>query len=339
MKYLVGIDGGGTRTRALIATVTGEILGRGESGPANFLSTGLEQALCHIADSIEQALHTSYTTLLQPEPSAVHSFPIARMTLGLAGVGRPRDHAQMLAALNNRFAAQVTGITLTTDAHIALTGAVEGQNGIVVIAGTGAIALGVKDGQQERAGGWGYLLDDRGSGYDLGRQAITAALRHYDGRARETVLTERICQHYQVLKITDLIAPIYQGEIDRAGIAGLTPLLAQAADEGDPVAREILQVGGRELACAAIAVAKRLCLTGRFKIAGTGGLLTNRLAVLYPAYTSELCQQLPDAEICDPAFDPVYGALVLAAQEEGIPTEPMIRRWKHGNEAKSDKAE
>ncbi|MCK4258797.1 MAG: hypothetical protein KAX49_07450 [Halanaerobiales bacterium] len=339
MRYLLGVDGGGTRTRAILAEVdlleeTGVMKGWGISGPSNFHSVGVEKAVDHIVESIQIVLKKAKCERIVPD----------QLVLGLAGVGRPNDHAQMWTVLEKRLGSKVKEMTLTTDAHIALMGAVGGEDGVVVIAGTGAIALGIKKNRLERAGGWGYLLDDRGSGYDLGRQAITAALRSFDGRGVKTILLEQICSHFKVENITDLIAPIYHGELNRARIGELIPLIVEIAKAGDLVAQDILIDGGSELAKTAIAVAERLEFAGRFRVAGTGGILSHKLDYVYPTFVKEMIHRFPDMEIIDPIMEPVYGALVMAAKKLKLPSEmslncvdiqKLIKRWRENDEIRS----
>lgn len=327
MRYLLGIDGGGTQTRAVLVDEAGCLLGQSVGGPSNFHSVGLGMAVQNIKECVLQALADAFPTKMVDE---------LHLALGLAGVGRPRDHAEMLLMLHRELGALASELTLMTDAHIALRGALKGKDGIVVIAGTGAIALGAKKDRVERAGGWGYLLDDRGSGYDLGRQAVTAALRAFDGRGPETVLGQLICEHVGIKLITDIITPIYQGDLDRTAIADFVPLLIVGAEAGDNVSREILREGGRELGCTARAVARRLELDGQFAVAGVGGVLSRKLPYLYPAFVEEIARDFPEAEIVEAAFEPVYGALILAAEQAGVATEPMIRRWE--DEAQSSEA-
>lgn len=342
MKYILGVDGGGTHTRALLADETGTICGRGSGGPANYHSVGIAQAVRSIRDAAVGALRP-----VKDGSGAAASgarVEVSRWILGLAGVGRDMDHAKMLSALHEElqdlFSPEVDlaeVLFLTTDAHIALTGAVGGEEGVVVIAGTGAIALGTRGGRLVRAGGWGYLLDDRGGGYDLGRQAIIAALRAFDGRGEQTVLAERICRQLQLTGITDLVGPVHNGELDRMRIGGLAALVTEAAGEGDRVAMEILREGGRELALLALAVAKRLGFTGRFKIAGTGGVLSRKVDYLYPDFAETIHAAYPEARVEDADVEPVYGAILLGARQLGLSIEQMIRRWNH--EVESGKAE
>ncbi|MDB4893831.1 MAG: hypothetical protein JWN15_93, partial [Firmicutes bacterium] len=164
MRIVLGIDGGGTKTRCLAADGAGCILGEGLAGPSNYQVLGMDGAVAAVMAAVAEALGVAGADLADVEA----------VCAGLAGVGRPEDHAVMTAALP--FAAPVK-LRVVPDAHIALAGALGGQPGAVVISGTGSIAYGIDaGGRTARAGGWGWLLGDEGSGSDIGKRAIMAAL-------------------------------------------------------------------------------------------------------------------------------------------------------------------
>lgn len=364
MKYILGVDGGGTRTRALLVDETGKVHGYGMSGPANFHGVGIEQAVSNIRAAMTEALcAVAQSFATAPEDmgngkgltsaelannGCIKNLQVVRVVLGLAGVGRPVDHAKILPHLQEAVCDLLRVeemidlndlITLTTDAQIALAGAVGGEDGVVVIAGTGAIALGMCQGRMERAGGWGYLLDDRGSGYDLGREAIIAALRAFDGRGEETALQDMVCRHLQLAEITELVGPVHNGQLGRTHIGDLAKLVIVAAEKGDAVAKEILREGGRQLALMALAVARRLGLTGQFKVAGTGGILARQVAYLYPIFVEEIQREFPQALVGDADLEPIYGAVLLGAQQMNLNIQSMMRKWSDGDEVKPGEAD
>src|SRR5262249_13889324 len=141
---------------------------------------------------------------------------------------------------------------LVTDARAALEGALDGKQGVVLIAGTGSIAMGMNAARHvERSGGWGPTLGDEGSGYDIARQALKAVIASFDGRAPKTVLTDRICEQFGIETAKDLPGVIYSGDhngdSESVAIASLARLVAEAATEGDEVARDILARAGKDL--------------------------------------------------------------------------------------------
>ena len=254
----LGIDGGGSKTLAILVDEQGRELGRGQAGSANYANVGLEQAKA----SIYQAVATARAQA--PGPVEVRN-----AWIGLAGIDTPQAHHDFTPHLR----ALAHHVLLTNDAELGLS-ALPQAVGIVLIAGTGSIALGRdQHGDIQRSGGWGHILGDEGSGYALGQQALQAAVRAADGRGPTTTLMQRILDLWQLTTPYDLISHIYpQG--DKAMIAQLSTCVLQAAHEGDAVANEIIHHAAEELALAVSAVYKKLNFAGQpLAVALCGGLL------------------------------------------------------------------
>ncbi|HEX2998853.1 MAG TPA: BadF/BadG/BcrA/BcrD ATPase family protein, partial [Armatimonadota bacterium] len=247
MEIVVGVDGGGSSTKALAAWTDGRLVGYGESGPSNFHIVGLERAGEAVCEAVGRAM------------AQVGSAPVTYY-LGLAGVGRPEDRERLQAELVQRLA--TAAVTVVTDAAIALAGGTVGQAGVVVIAGTGSIALGIdRQGRESRSGGWGYLVGDEGGGFDIGRQGIRAALREVDGRGPATSLTDCLLQYLGLEsreQIRQIVARVYQPETGPPLIAGFSRLVTCEAGAGDRVALGIVKRAARELSLAAGAVLHQL---------------------------------------------------------------------------------
>jgi N-acetylglucosamine kinase-like BadF-type ATPase len=198
------------------------------------------------------------------------------------------------------------------------------------MAGTGSIAFG-QDGQgnRARAGGYGPLLGDEGSGYDIGRKALIAALRAEDGRSPATVLTDRFKQRFMLDRMPEVINLVYgnPAPMQRPEIAGLAPLVVEAARDGDAMAREILRIAGRELGLLAAAVLQKLNFDEEqpVPVAGTGGVFAagNILGLPMQQVVRNVC---PQAQMCQPKHTAAYGAVLLALQSLGIhPEDPGER--------------
>jgi glucosamine kinase len=201
---------------------------------------------------------------------AAADLPLPSLWVGLSGIDRPGAREELLSRLHPL----AGNIRLTNDAEL-IYGALDGGGGVVLIAGTGSIALG-RDGAgvTTRAGGWGHLMGDEGSGYDLGRRALQAAAHAADGRGPETALLEALLRHWQVDRPLAMIERVYQSS-EKSDIAQLTTLVFAAARQGDKVARRIVADAAGELALAAIAVGDRLSFPDRrLPLALAGGLLT-----------------------------------------------------------------
>lgn len=255
----VGVDGGGSKTVAVVIDARGRELARGLAGSSNQSVVGLETALLHIHEAVEQAALAAGCQL-----------PLSAGWLGLAGVDSTRDYD----ILYPRLQSLAPVIHLTNDGEL-LFSALDDAAGVVLIAGTGSIALG-RDarGRIMRAGGWGYILGDEGSGYDIGRLSLQAAVRAADGRGPATSLLPLILSHWHLQGAGDIIGKVYTASNDKALIAGLSTLAFTAAREGDEAAREIVQQAASELALAVVAVSDHISARDvALPLACGGGLL------------------------------------------------------------------
>jgi glucosamine kinase len=295
--YLLGIDGGGTRTTAWLADSRGEVLARTEAGPSNPLKVGVAASRRALLGAAQDALRQAR---LKPRS-------LEAVCVGLGGVGQPAVHRRMLAWLRRAIPARHH--LLTTDAALALRAGLGESPGIVVISGTGSIGYARDEqGQIERAGGWGTPFDDVGSGYDLGRKAIAAALRDADGRGPHTQLTRRIPWAFGLSDITQVVGkPLAAQEV-----AALFPLVRWAARRGDAVAQCLCDEAGAELAELALALLKRLGWRSRAMpvICAGGVLLSSRR--IRSCVTHRLRRQAPAARVMLLRHAPVEGALALA---------------------------
>lgn len=304
MAYLIGVDGGGTKTRALIATLDQTLLGYGSAGSSNHNAVGIEAA----SSALDQALRAAFADAqLEPQPDQI------RMAcFGLAGVDRPADQELLQAWARSRWPGMPA--VFVNDARLVLASGTPQGWGIAVISGTGSILYGRdSQGQVARAGGWGYLLGDEGSGYDIGLAALRAVVRAADGRDPQTLLSGLVFAHWSLASVSDLVAKVYHPATTKKDIASLAPLVDQAAGQGDAAAQEILNRAGYELALAAGVVARQLVFTQAVPCALSGGLLVRgeRLAHEFLSAAVDLGLQLaPVQRVTEPA----QGALRMAAE-------------------------
>jgi len=256
---VVGVDGGGSKTLAVVVDCDGNERGRSTAGSSNFTAIGADQAAAAISQAVTEAVNLASGQL-----------PVRSLWAGLSGIDRPGAREQLQSLLQ-----PLSGnIRLTNDAEL-IFGALDGGTGVVLIAGTGSIALGHDaSGATARAGGWGHLMGDEGSGYDIGRRALQAAARAADGRGPATALLAAFMHHWDVDRPLDMIAHVYR-TTDKAAVAELSSILFDTAKAGDEIARRILADAAGELASAVIAAGNQLALPdGVLPLALTGGLLT-----------------------------------------------------------------
>ncbi|HOU11519.1 MAG TPA: BadF/BadG/BcrA/BcrD ATPase family protein [Anaerolineae bacterium] len=294
---LIGIDGGGSKTTALIADRDGNILGRGTSGPSNYLVIGAEAAYAALDAAIAAA------TGGQPiQPAAI--------CLGLAGAARPADQAVIRAWSDARYPG--APVVIAHDARVALAAGTPNGWGIAVLCGTGSMIYGEdQHGNLTRADGWGYLLGDDGSGYAIGQAALRAVARAADGRGPQTALTAAILDHWALKQPQDLIGHVYAPTTQRADIAALAALVQAAALQGDAIAEAILQNAGRELAIGVEAVARRLKLTGAIPCALTGSVILKGQSVR-AAFVAATVERGLTLSPLTSVHEPAQGAVRLA---------------------------
>lgn len=302
MDAVLGIDGGGTRTRAALLGPNREILGEGEGGPSNIDDVGEAAARDNIAAAVDAAR----------DRAGLARGPFAAAFLGMAGVTSDHDRAVIRRIALTLSLAPETRIGVDHDCRIALAGGLSGRPGIVLITGTGSSCYGrTTDGAHWLAGGRGHLVSDEGSGYWYGLQAIRAAVRHFDGRGPRTVLHDQVVDALAITDIDGLMHRLYVIGVSRAEIASLAPLVIAAAEAGDAAARALFQIGARDLAECVAAVAHRLGFDqGEFGLALTGGL--SQAEVARAPLVAALAERLPGCRPTLAEQPPVIGAALLA---------------------------
>ncbi len=293
---VLGIDAGGTKTVCLLAERDGRVVSEAR-GPG---------ATLHVMPDadVERTLRDviGRTTAGRAEAPAA-------IAVGMSGVDRPGEAERISAVLSSLVPAART--VVVNDALIALEAGAPGSAGVVIVAGTGSIVFG-RDagGRAARAGGWGYVLGDEGSGYWMGRQALQAVVRAADERGPATSLTPLVLAHWRVSRPRDLVHEIYTGDPKPATIAGLATVVQQAAGAGDPVAAKIVSHGAAELSAAALSVARRLGLAAEPVV--LSGSLFKVMPLLADAVIETLQDDLPDAPVSQLAVEPAAGAVRLA---------------------------
>lgn len=291
-KYVIGIDGGGTGSKGIVADLEGNILCNIKGGPINYVGADTKTIDENIENLIEQGLKGREV----PDCAAI--------CIGSAGVSR----SDVLA--NFERIIKKIGFTcpykITTDSHTAHAGALSGEEGIVVIAGTGAICLGVnKEGESIRVGGYGHIIDDEGSAYYIGRLILRAVIRAFDKRDKETILTELVYAKLGINSIPELITWLYSTDRSKGDIAALAVLIEEASERGDEVSREIEESAAEELA--------KLCepalkfLGGKCKIAVSGSVLQKNRRI-----RECFKERMKEATVIIAEHEADYGAMLLA---------------------------
>ncbi|HEY6802897.1 MAG TPA: BadF/BadG/BcrA/BcrD ATPase family protein [Pyrinomonadaceae bacterium] len=300
---VVGVDGGGTKTEAVILDENLRVIGEGRSGPSNPLRVGLTSAAAAVQGAIDEACAAAKLRRTDLDAAEV----------GLAGARRSEIRERMREIL---LPLNIRNLEVVTDADIALHGATDGAPGLVVIAGTGSICCGVNArGKQICAGGWGPIAGDEGAGAWLARRALRAVAYASDGRGPETLLTELACNYFHVSVVDDLTTAIYAPSITNERIAGFGKDVVEAAKRKDEVAAEIVLEGATELGLAAVAVIKNLQMEReRFQIAYVGGVFRAGGDLILKPISAQVAKVAPRAYFEPPHFSPAVAAARMARE-------------------------
>jgi glucosamine kinase len=311
MAYYLGIDGGGTKTRCLLADET-TVLAKAMTGGSNIVRLGETQA--------RQALHTAVRQVCAT--AKISPNQIRAICIGAAGAARPEIAAKIrtiLAELISEIAPETapTNVEVVGDTVIALEAAFGAGPGVIAIAGTGSVVYG-RDaaGHIARAGGWGFAVSDEGSGHWIGRRAISAILSAHD-QGRETVLTAMVLQAWKLHTLDELVQQA--NSTPPPDFPRLFPIVLRAADETDFIARDLLADAGAKLAELVAIVVRRLAPrafadtlpVAMLPVATTGSVFRQSREVRQIFYNI-LQQSFPGIDVRHDLADPVEGALARA---------------------------
>lgn len=303
MTYYIGVDGGASKTAALVIDDNDNQLGRGLAGPSNHLRVGIEVATRNIERAVNMALVEAGIAIKDVEYAYC----------GIAGSDHPTHRQNVIDALRIFFPRG--NFIVDTDARIALTGAIGFGAGVVIIAGTGSVAFGRNThGDEARAGGWGPTLGDEGSGYWIAREGLSAVVRAHDHRGFTTRMTDLMCAEFGMCKAEELPKFVYATTTHVDDIARYGKVVIDAAKEDDDVARDILARAGAELVECVLAVARKLHMTDAdFPVAYVGGAFNAGELLLSPMRL-RLQRDAPGATLIPPMHSPVEGAAMMAKQ-------------------------
>lgn len=293
--FIAGIDGGGTHTRLELRDEHNALIRRETFGPFNLNSIG----------------EAAFRSLLREVFAACEDMTQCRsICFGAAGISNPlvgQIIEEELSASGFRGKWRLCG-----DQEIALRGAMD-TPGVAVIAGTGSICFGRNGkGETARSGGYGHLIDDGGSGYGLGRDVLSCAVRAVDGRGRSRGILNAVYSQLGGHTPGDIVSFVYSPETDKSAIAKFAQIALEQAALGDPEAQEILRRGAAELFALVQAVQQRLGLSG-CRIVLLGGLLSGENP--YRQAVAEALTYL--GTVIPPAHDALWGAAQMAWELEG----------------------
>lgn len=302
MKYLIGMDGGGTKTACIACDMEGNILHQCTGGPSNFLMLGtlkVSEMLFELITECKNKLNCEYSDFVS-------------IVLGTTGAGRRTDAEKLEEAFNSYIKGKNIELNfyVDSDARIALEGAFSGKPGSILIAGTGSIMFG-KDAQGtiHRVGGFGRFIGDQGSGYIIGRRGLAMVAKDFDGRGEKTLLTQLVKEKFNIETPEILITEIYKNSFD---IASAAPLVIEAASKGDEVCQNIVDDECHELILHIVSMIKKIN-EPELHLSLIGGIISsdNYFAA---TFRDKVKRITPNVVIKDPDYPPAMGAILMAKE-------------------------
>lgn len=296
MKYIIGIDLGGTKTECIIADAEGNILSEAITSGGNPLIVGVGKS----AENIRATVNKCNKNI------QINYDEVTMAVIGSAGIGRKEDADKLLNELEK--ISNIKNIKITTDARIALEGAFPDQPGCILIAGTGSIIYGKDEkGKILRVGGFGSIIGDQGGGYSIGRKGLTAVSKEFDGRGKKTLITKILEHKFKIKNSDELITIVYNKNFP---VSDAAPLVIKAAEQNDEAAIKILNDESGELIEHIAAIREKLKVE-KLKLAFWGSLISGN------NYYSNLLRErikneLIHVELTEPKNSPAIGAILLA---------------------------
>lgn len=297
------VDGGGSKTAVLVAEleagVEPMVKGHSLGGPANLRLTGQSQSLANLDIAIDQALNVA----------GFGGGPVDVAVLALAGSEQEDVKQQVRSWAKQRQLAE--SLIISHDAEpVMQAGTPEGW-GVALIVGTGSVATGINArGDSAMRGGWGHWFGDRGSGYDIGRRALTAASEASDGMGPDTLILELLLQQYSISNLRDILQRLAAETNVHKAIAAVTPLVMHAAEKGDAIATSIIDTGAESLALTVARVASELTLE-EYTLALAGGVITGS-ETYRQAFLASLERAGAEPDEINIVKEPVLGCLRMA---------------------------
>lgn len=303
MGIQIGVDGGGSKTEIVALDQTGRVLCCLRKPASNYHVVGMEQAVRHIIEGIRDASQEE---------------TLEGIGISLAGINTPEDWKIMAGGLKGALMVlgreteipfQDVPVVLENDVFGALMSVRGKFSGNVLAVGTGAVALGVNiKGEVFRVGGWGHLIGDQGSGYDIGHKALTATVASFDGYGPKSLLETKITEHLGLAQVLDISDWLYLNKRLNKEIAALVPVVVEAAQMGDLISKKILDESGRALGLLTMALLRK---TKSLEVGLVGGI-SNIWEFLEPSFLNTIQEEFPGLQILKPNYPPSVGAALLS---------------------------
>ena len=314
MKVILAIDGGGSRTRCLAIDEYGRLVSQAETGPSNHLLVNERVVATSLAEAINQTLKLG--DLSRDE--------VACISAGLAGVDFDGNGASQMEELLGQSGFE--NLVVNGDMIIAHAGALLLHPGVVALAGTGSVVLGVDaDDKRVKVGGWGPIYGDEGSAYRIGEMSLRAAAKAYDKRGPATRLTEALLKSLGLTEFRESVTQVYVKGMEPRDIAVLSRVAYEVAETGDEVARALFFQAGDELADSVEAAIWQLNFhSSEVKVSYQGSVMSS-CRIMRERFIGQLQRRVPQLVVTPPEFEPVIGAYLLGCKALGWEVDEGVR--------------
>lgn len=307
MEYILGVDGGGTKTTVQVTDTKGRVITQVVSGASSYKSVGVSKAI----ENLNMAVFNAVKNLKTSE-----NVYFISSCFGFAGNDAEEDAKTYKGIVFNnelRDCLNPEKTIICNDTRIGIEAGSENKNKIIVIAGTGSNCLGINEDDDEvGASGWDYILADEGSGYSAGLKALKAVMRAYDGRGEKTLLSRTILKELNLRKVLDLVKWAYGEPFSKVKIGALAKTVCTTAEMGDKVSIDILTEEVEEAAISVITVANKLGFKNKnFDLILVGGLFKCE-KYFKNVLKKKLKDNCPKIKFMPPVKNPVEGAIKLA---------------------------
>lgn len=308
MELFLGVDGGGTKTEAVAIDSQGKVLTRYSGSSTNPYVVTFDGAMQELSIVLDHVLDPLSLSLPEAE--------IKGICLGMSGVSTSEEKDNVISFLRSYQQKHHFSfpITITTEAEISLMASLEREYGILVISGTGSNTYGItKKGERYRVGGWGHILGDEGSGYQIGLLTLKTVIKSLEGMLPDTLMTQRITDAYNFGHISELKSYVYQSSIGRNDIAAFARYCVEAAKDGDHLAQGILNNQAVELADTTTALIGRDPELEESEVVCTGSIFKHS-DIFREAFRKALLSRFPGLSFMEGFNDltPANGAALLA---------------------------
>ena len=309
MNYILGVDGGGSKTTVQIADIEGRVISQSVSGSSNYKSVGINRAI----ENLNTAIFNAAGSL-----KASEAIYFISSCFGFAGNDAGEDSkTYRKIVFNDKLNSYLNpkGAIICNDTRIGLESGSEKKNKIILIAGTGSNCFGInEDGKQAKASGWDFILADEGSGYEVGLKALKAVMRAYDERGEKTLLSKTILEELNLKEILDLTKWAHDGPFSKHKIGVLAKTVCKTAGMGDRVSINILAEEAYEAAISVITVAHKLGFEKKyFDLIFVGGLFKCKKH-FKNILVHRLKENFPHINFKPLIGNPVEGAVKLAIE-------------------------